>query len=71
VPSDREVVGKILREMVRKKLHSHLIKGDLPSYRFLLNQQSFSFSMVSSEFLNMTRQDGHRFAMQPWEEIPK
>ena len=39
VPSDREVVGKILREMVRKKLHSHLIKGDLPSYRLLLNQQ--------------------------------
>ena len=39
VPSDREVVGKILREMVRKKLHSHLIKGDFPSYRFLLNQQ--------------------------------
>ena len=39
VPSDREVVGRILREMVRKKLHSHLIKGDLPSYRLLLNQQ--------------------------------
>ena len=39
VPSDREVVGKILREMVRKKLHSHLIKGDLASYRLLLNQQ--------------------------------
>ena len=39
VPSDREVVGKILREMVRKKMHSHLIKGDLPSYRLLLNQQ--------------------------------
>ena len=39
VPGDREVVGKILREMVRKKLHSHLIKGDFPSYRFLLNQQ--------------------------------
>ena len=39
VPSDREVVGKILRELVRKKLHSHLIKGDFPSYRFLLNQQ--------------------------------
>ena len=39
VPSDREVVGKILREMVRKRLHSHLIKGDFPSYRFLLNQQ--------------------------------
>ena len=39
VPSDREAVGKILREMVRKKMHSHLIKGDLPSYRLLLNQQ--------------------------------
>ena len=39
VPSDREVVGKILRQLVRKKLHSHLIKGDLPSYRLLLNQQ--------------------------------
>jgi len=38
-PSDREVVGKILRELVRKKMHSHLIKGDLPSYRLLLNQQ--------------------------------
>ena len=39
VSSDREVVGRILREMVRKKLHSHLIKGDFPSYRLLLNQQ--------------------------------
>eukprot|EP00434_Breviolum_minutum_P043316 symbB.v1.2.038604.t1/scaffold6079.1/size23820/1 len=39
VPSDREVVGKILREMVRKKLHSHLITDDFPSYRLLLNQQ--------------------------------
>ena len=39
VPSDREVVGKLLRELVRKKMHSHLIKGDFPSYRLLLNQQ--------------------------------
>ena len=31
----------------------------------------FSFSLVLSEFLNMTRQDGHRFAIQPWEEIPR
>ena len=35
----REVVAEILKQMVRKKLHSLLVKGDLPGYRLLLNQQ--------------------------------
>ena len=39
VDHDREVVAEILKQMVRKKLHSLLVKGDLPGYRLLLNQQ--------------------------------
>ena len=39
VDHDREVVAEILKQMVRKKLHSLLVKGDLPGYRLILNQQ--------------------------------
>ena len=39
VDTDREVVGKLLKDMVHKKLHSLLVKSDFPSYRLLLNLQ--------------------------------
>ena len=39
VDADREVVGKIIKDMVEMKLHSLLVKGDLPGFRLLLNLQ--------------------------------
>ncbi len=39
VDTDREVVGKLLKDMVHKKLHSLLVKGNFPSCRLLLNLQ--------------------------------
>jgi len=39
VDADREVVGQTLKEMVGRKLHALLVKGDLHGYRLLLNLQ--------------------------------
>jgi len=39
VDADREVVGKITKDMVEMKLHSLLVKGDLPGFRLLLSLQ--------------------------------
>ena len=39
VPDDREVVGKVLTDMLHKKLHALLVKGDLCGYRLLLSRQ--------------------------------
>ena len=39
VPDDREVVGKVLTDMLHKKLHDFLVKGDLCGYRLLLSRQ--------------------------------
>jgi len=39
IPRDREIVGKILTDMLHKKLHDFLVKGDLCGYRLLLSRQ--------------------------------
>ena len=43
VPSDIEVVGEIMRSLLRTKLQGFLQKGDLHNYRFYLNQQRIRF----------------------------
>ena len=40
---DREKVGRVVFQMVWKKLHAFLDSGDLHSFRFLLNLQRFYF----------------------------
>ncbi|CAE7630980.1 Ankk1, partial [Symbiodinium pilosum] len=39
VPSDKEKIAQVLQRMVRKKLHYYLVRGDLHSYRLMLNIQ--------------------------------
>ncbi|CAE7939980.1 ANKRD17 [Symbiodinium sp. KB8] len=43
LPSDRDKLAPVVQDMVRRKLHAYLARGDLASYRMMLNMQNVHY----------------------------
>eukprot|EP00439_Symbiodinium_sp_Y106_P035228 s1640_g4.t1 len=43
LPRDREKLAPVVQDMVRRKLHAYLARGDLDSYRIMLNMQNVHY----------------------------